>query len=326
MRKTGADKTGIIKTNNSEETDMSVSFKDQVAIVTGAGGGLGRSHALMLASHGAAVVVNDFGGARDGSGGTTEASEAVVREITAAGGRAIANAGNVASEADMAEMVEQALSAFGRIDVLINNAGILRDKSFAKMEIEDFRRVVEVHLMGTTIATKAVWAQMREQKYGRILVTSSTSGSYGNFGQSNYGAAKMGVLGLMNVLHLEGAKYGIHVNAIVPTAATRMTGDMMDPAMLELLAPDLVSPAAVWLVSRDAPSRTALLAGAGTVARLALVESQGVCFTGQEFTPETVGARFDEIASLDGQIEVMAGLDHVDRIIANARAALAKKD
>ncbi|MCD1632373.1 SDR family NAD(P)-dependent oxidoreductase [Martelella mediterranea] len=305
---------------------MTVSFKDQVAIVTGAGGGLGRSHALMLASHGAAVVVNDFGGARDGSGGTTEASEAVVREITAAGGRAIANAGNVASEADMAEMVEQALSAFGRIDVLINNAGILRDKSFAKMEIEDFRRVVEVHLMGTTIATKAVWAQMREQKYGRILVTSSTSGSYGNFGQSNYGAAKMGVLGLMNVLHLEGAKYGIHVNAIVPTAATRMTGDMMDPAMLELLAPDLVSPAAVWLVSRDAPSRTALLAGAGTVARLALVESQGVCFAGQEFTPETVGARFDEIASLDGQIEVMAGLDHVDRIVAHARAALAKKD
>lgn len=304
---------------------MLVSFKDQVAIVTGAGGGLGRSHALMLARHGAAVVVNDFGGARDGSGGTTEASEAVVREITAAGGRAIANAGNVASEADMAEMVDQALSAFGRIDVLINNAGILRDKSFAKMEIEDFRRVVEVHLMGTTIATKAVWAQMREQKYGRILVTSSTSGSYGNFGQSNYGAAKMGVLGLMNVLHLEGAKYGIHVNAIVPTAATRMTGDMMDPAMLELLAPELVSPAAVWLVSRDAPSRTALLAGAGTVARLALVESQGVCFTGQEFTPETVGARFEEIASLDGQIEVMAGLDHVDRIIANARAAMAKE-
>ena len=305
---------------------MSVSFKDQVAIVTGAGGGLGRSHALTLARHGAAVVVNDFGGARDGSGGTTEASEAVVREITAAGGRAIANAGNVASEADMAEMVEQALSAFGRIDVLINNAGILRDKSFAKMEIEDFRRVVEVHLMGTTIATKAVWAQMREQKYGRILVTSSTSGSYGNFGQSNYGAAKMGVLGLLNVLHLEGAKYGIHVNAIVPTAATRMTGDMMDPEMLELLAPELVSPAAVWLVSRDAPSRIALLAGAGTVARLALVESQGVCFAGQEFTPETVGDRFDEIASLDGQIEVMAGLDHVDRIIANARAALAKKD
>jgi hypothetical protein len=166
---------------------------------------------------------------------------------------------------------------------------------------------------------------MREQAYGRILVTSSTSGSYGNFGQANYGAAKMGVLGLMNVLHFEGAKYGIQLNAILPTAATRMTGDMMDPAMLDLLTPELVSPAAVWLVSRDAPSRTALLAGAGTVSRLALVESQGVCFAGTDFTPDTVGERFEEIASLDGQIEVMAGLDHVDRIIANARAALATK-
>jgi NAD(P)-dependent dehydrogenase (short-subunit alcohol dehydrogenase family) len=279
----------------------------------------------MLARHGAAVVVNDFGGGRDGSGGNTEASEAVVREITAEGGRAIANAGNVTSEADMAAMVEQTLSAFGRIDVLINNAGILRDKSFAKMEIDDFRRVVDVHLLGTAVATKAVWATMREQAYGRILVTSSTSGSYGNFGQANYGAAKMGVLGLMNVLHFEGAKYGIQLNAILPTAATRMTGDMMDPAMLDLLTPELVSPAAVWLVSRDAPSRTALLAGAGTVSRLALVESQGVCFAGTDFTPDTVGERFEEIASLDGQIEVMAGLDHVDRIIANARAALATK-
>lgn len=304
---------------------MPVSFKDQVAIVTGAGGGLGRSHALMLARHGAAVVVNDFGGGRDGSGGNTEASEAVVREITAEGGRAIANAGNVTSEADMAALVEQTLSAFGRIDVLINNAGILRDKSFAKMEIDDFRRVVDVHLLGTAVATKAVWAKMREQAYGRILVTSSTSGSYGNFGQANYGAAKMGVLGLMNVLHFEGAKYGIHLNAILPTAATRMTDDMMDPTMLDLLTPELVSPAAVWLVSRDAPSRTALLAGAGTVSRLALVESQGVCFAGTDFTPDTVGERFEEIATLDRQIEVMAGLDHVDRIIANARAALATK-
>jgi NAD(P)-dependent dehydrogenase (short-subunit alcohol dehydrogenase family) len=186
--------------------DMSVSFEDQVAIVTGAGGGLGRSHALTLARHGAAVVVNDFGAARDGSGVTTDASQGVVREITEAGGRAIANAGNVASEDDMAAMVDQTLSAFGRIDVLINNAGILRDKSFAKMQMEDFRRVVEVHLMGTAIATKAVWAQMRKQEYGRILVTSSTSGSHGNFGQSNYGAAKMGLLGLMNVLHFEGVK------------------------------------------------------------------------------------------------------------------------
>lgn len=303
---------------------MSVSFRDQVAIVTGAGGGLGRSHALMLAAHGAAVVINDFGGARDGSGGSTEAAEAVVREITEAGGRAIADGGNVTSEADMEAMVARALSAFGRVDVLVNNAGILRDRTFAKMTIDDFRAVVDVHLMGTTIATKAVWATMREQNYGRVLVTSSTSGSYGNFGQANYGAAKMAVLGLMNTLHLEGAKYGIHVNAILPTAATRMTGDMMSEEMLELLAPELVSPAAVWLVSRDAPSRTALLAGAGTVARLAVVESEGVCFTGKPFTPDEVGSNFDRIANLENPIEPPEGLRHVDRILANARAALGR--
>jgi len=301
---------------------MSVSFDGQVAIVTGAGGGLGRAHALLLARRGAAVVVNDFGGARDGSAGSTEAAEAVVREVTEAGGRAIANGGNVVSEADMQAMVAETLAAFGRVDILINNAGILRDKTFAKMTMDDFRQVVDVHLTGSANASKAVWGAMREQGYGRILMTSSTSGSYGNFGQSNYGAAKMGVLGLMNVLHIEGAKYGIHVNAILPTAATRMTGDMMTPDMLELLSPDLVAPAAVWLVSRDAPSRTALLAGAGTVARLAIVESEGVCFAGQALTPEDIGARFSEIAALDPLLEPAAGLAHVDRILARARTAL----
>lgn len=300
---------------------MSVSFKDQVAIVTGAGGGLGRAHALLLAKHGAAVVVNDFGGARDGSGGSTAAAEAVVAEITAAGGRAIADGGNVTSEADMAAMVARTLDAFGRVDILINNAGILRDKSFVKMEMSDFRAVLDVHLLGTAIATKAVWGVMREQGYGRVLVTSSTSGTYGNFGQANYAAAKMGVLGLMTTLHLEGAKYGIHVNAIIPTAATRMTGDMMDAEMLELLDPALVSPAAVWLVSRDAPSRTALLAGAGTVARLAIAESEGVCFVGQDFTPDAVGAAFARIADMSGAMETPEGLRHVDRIIENARKA-----
>lgn len=303
---------------------MTISFKDQVAIVTGAGGGLGRSHALMLAAHGAAVVINDFGGARDGSGGSTAAATAVVREITSAGGRAIADGGNVTSEADMQAMVERTLEEFGRIDVLINNAGILRDKTFAKVTMEDFRAVVDVHLMGTTIASKAVWGVMREQNYGRILVTSSTSGTYGNFGQANYGAAKMALLGLMNTLHLEGSKYGIHVNAIVPTAATRMTGDMMTDEMLQILAPELVSPAAIWLVSRDAPSRTALLAGAGTVARLAIVESEGVCFAGKSLSPDDIAANFDRIADISALIEPTEGLRHVDRIIENARRANGK--
>mgnify|MGYP002621413299 CR=1 FL=1 len=301
---------------------MTVSFNGQVAIVTGAGGGLGRAHALLLAQRGAAVVINDFGGARDGGGGNTEAAEAVVREITEAGGRAIANSGNVVSAADMEALVAETMAAFGRVDMLINNAGILRDKSFAKITMEDFRQVVDVHLMGSANASKAVWGVMRDQGYGRILMTSSTSGSYGNFGQANYGAAKMGVLGLMNVLHAEGARYGIHVNAILPTAATRMTGDMMSQDMLDLLSPDLVAPAAVWLVSRDAPSRTALLAGAGTVARLAIVESEGICFTGQNMAPEDIGARFAEIAALDPALEPAAGLEHVDRILARARAAL----
>jgi len=301
---------------------MSVSFDGQVAIITGAGGGLGRAHALLLAQRGAAVVVNDFGGARDGSAGSTEAAETVVSEITNAGGRAIANGGNVTSEADMQALAAEALAAFGRIDVLINNAGILRDKSFAKMTMEDFRQVVDVHLTGSAQATRAVWGAMREQGYGRILMTSSTSGSYGNFGQANYGAAKMGVLGLMNVLHAEGVKYGIHTNAILPTAATRMTGDMMTQDMLDLLSPDLVAPAAVWLVSGDAPSRTALLAGAGTVARLAIIESEGVCFTGQNLTPDDIGARFAEIAAMDTALEPAAGLEHVERILARARMAL----
>ena len=301
---------------------MTISFEGQVAIVTGAGGGLGRAHALLLAQRGAAVVVNDHGGARDGSGGNTQAAEAVVQEITAAGGRAVADGGNVVVEADMQALVARTLEAFGRIDILINNAGILRDKSFAKMTMEDFCQVVEVHLQGSAQATKAVWDVMRQQGYGRILMTSSTSGSYGNFGHANYGAAKMGVLGLMNVLHAEGAKYGIHVNAILPTAATRMTDDMMAPDMLELLSPALVAPAAVWLVNRDAPSRVALLAGAGTVSRMAIVESEGVYFSPRDLTPEAIGERFDQIAGLEHCVEPAAGLAHVDRILERARTAL----
>ena len=300
---------------------MSISFENRVAIVTGAGGGLGRAYALELAARGASVVVNDFGGARDGSGGSSEAAEKVVAEIRAKGGQAIADGGNVTDFADMEALAARAVDTFGRIDVLINNAGILRDKTFAKMTMEDFRAVVDVHLIGSANATKAVWETMRAQGHGRILMTSSTSGVYGNFGQSNYGAAKAGLIGLMNVLHFEGAKYGIHVNAILPTAATRMTGDMMDEEMLRHLAPENVVPAALFLVSNDAPSRTALLAGAGTVARMAIVESEGIYLPEGNRTPEAVASAFATIAGIDPAIETESGLAHVDRIIANARAA-----
>lgn len=300
---------------------MSISFDGRVAIVTGAGGGLGRAHALELARRGAKVVVNDFGGARDGTGGSSAAADAVVDEIRAAGGTALADGGNVTVLADMEAMAARALEAYGRIDILINNAGILRDRTFAKMDMADFGAVISVHLLGSANATKAVWETMRRQGYGRVLMTSSTSGSYGNFGQANYGAAKAGLLGLMNVLHFEGEKYGIRVNAIVPTAATRMTGDMMDEEMLALLAPEHVTPAALYLVSEAAPSRTALLAGAGTVARMAIVETEGVYLPEGERTPEAVAVAFETIARLDAPIETEAGLAHVDRIVARAKAA-----
>lgn len=302
---------------------MSISFDGRVAIVTGAGGGLGRSHALELARRGAKVVVNDFGGARDGTGGSSTAAETVVEEIRALGGTAIADGGNVTSVADMDAMAEAALKAFGRIDILINNAGILRDRTFTKMDMADFAAVVAVHLIGSAHATKAVWETMRAQKYGRVLMTSSTSGVYGNFGQSNYGAAKAGLIGLMNVLHFEGEKYGVRVNAILPTAATRMTGDMMDAETLAHLAPENVTPAALYLVSEKAPSRTALLSGAGTVARMAIVETEGVFLPPGQRTPEAVAAAFDDLARLDSPIETEAGLSHVDRIIARAKAAAA---
>ncbi|MGE3066971.1 MAG: SDR family NAD(P)-dependent oxidoreductase, partial [Hyphomicrobiaceae bacterium] len=206
---------------------MAIDFKGRVAIVTGAGNGLGRQHALALAARGAKVVVNDFGGARDGSGGSLSAAEQVVAEIKAAGGEAMADGCSVTDFAGVTAMVANALKAWGRVDILVNNAGILRDKSFAKMELDDFRRVIDVHLMGAVHCTKAVWDTMRAQNYGRIVMTTSSSGLYGNFGQSNYGAAKMAVVGLMQVLSLEGAKNNIHVNCLAPTAATRMTEDIL---------------------------------------------------------------------------------------------------
>jgi len=258
------------------ENFMGLDFKDRIAIVTGAGGGLGRLHALALAARGAKVVVNDLGGARDGSGGSVSAAQAVVAEIEAAGGVAMANGASVTDFAAVQAMVQQAVDAWGRVDILVNNAGILRDKSFTKMELDDFRIVMDVHLMGAVHCTKAVWPHMVAQKYGRILMTTSSSGLYGNFGQSNYGAAKMALVGLMQTLSIEGAKHHVHVNCLAPTAATRMTEDLMPPQVLAALKPEAVVPAMLVLVGQDAPSRTILCAGAGSVEAAQITLTQGV--------------------------------------------------
>ena len=234
---------------------MTISFAGKVAIVTGAGNGLGRSHALALAERGAKVVVNDLGGARDGSGASSEASQEVVRLIEKMGGQAISHGANVANFDEVQDMVEKTMAKWGRVDILINNAGILRDKSFSKMSLDDFKLVMDVHVMGSVNCTKAVWEIMREQNYGRIVMTTSSSGMYGNFGQSNYGAAKMAVLGLMNTLVLEGAKNNIYVNALAPTAGTRMTEDLMPEEIVKAFAPEAVTAGMLTLCDDNAPNR-----------------------------------------------------------------------
>ena len=233
---------------------MTIRFDGKVAIVTGAGAGLGRSHALALAARGAKVVVNDFGGARDGTGGSSEAALAVVDEIQKAGGVAIANGANVADFEQVQAMVKQTMDAFGRVDILVNNAGILRDKTFSKLDMTDIKAVIDVHLMGSIHCTKAVWDIMREQNYGRIVMTTSASGMYGNFGQSNYAAAKMALVGLMNALTPEGRKNNVRVNTVAPVAATRMTADVLPEEMLKRIQPDRVTPAVLYLCSEEALS------------------------------------------------------------------------
>jgi NAD(P)-dependent dehydrogenase (short-subunit alcohol dehydrogenase family) len=299
---------------------MSISFEGQVAIVTGAGTGLGRSHALQLAQRGARVVVNDLGGSVDGTGGSLSAAEQVVKEITDAGGQAMANGANVTDEAQVADMVAQVMDQWGRIDVLINNAGILRDKSFAKMEGDNWRAVVDVHLNGSAYCSLAVWPIMREQGYGRIVMTTSTSGIYGNFGQANYGAAKTGVVGLMNTLHIEGAKYNIHVNCISPTAATRMTEDLLPEQALKLLSPEHVTPAVLFLASENGPSRTIMLAGAGCYTVAKLMEADGIYLPHDQRNPESIAERFDEICDLSAAREILDGNEHVTRIVEKAMA------
>lgn len=276
-------------------------FDGRVAIVTGAGGGLGREHALGLARRGAKLVINDLGGARDGSGGSATAAESVVAEIEALGGEAIASAASVTDYAAVQAMVEAAMSKWGRVDILVNNAGVLRDKTFAKMELEDFRFVVDVHLMGAVNCTKAVWEIMRAQNYGRIAMTTSSSGLYGNFGQSNYGAAKMALVGLMQTLSIEGAKNDIRVNCLAPTAHTRMTEDLGAALPLEHLGPELVTPGLLYLVSEDAPSRMILAAGAGGFERAYVTLTQGIRATGED-APEQVAARIAEISDRTGEI------------------------
>jgi NAD(P)-dependent dehydrogenase (short-subunit alcohol dehydrogenase family) len=252
-----------------------IDFKGRVAIVTGAGGGLGRAHALALARRGAKVVVNDMGGARDGSGGSASAAQAVVDEIRTAGGEAVANHASVTDFAAVQAMVQDAMDAWGRVDILVNNAGILRDKTFAKMDLADFRFVLEVHLMGAVHCTKAVWPIMTAQDYGRVVMTTSSSGLYGNFGQTNYGAAKLALVGLMQTLALEGAKHNIRVNCLAPTAATRMTEGLMPPEVLRALQPEAVVPAMLVLACEDAPTRTTLCAGAGSFEAAHITMTQG---------------------------------------------------
>ena len=276
---------------------MAIDFKGKVAIVTGAGGGLGRTHALELAKRGAKVVINDLGGSMDGSGGNSAAAEKVVEEIKAAGGEAIANGSSVSDEKGVENLVKQTMEKFGRIDILINNAGILRDKSFKKMENADFKIVVDVHLMGTALCTKAVWPIMNEQNYGRIVVTTSPSGLYGNFGQANYGAAKLGVVGFMNTLKIEGQKNNIRINAIAPVAATRMTENLIPGAMLEKLGPELVTPGVVYLCSEDAPSGVILQAQGGQFSVATIVENPWVNL-GAAPTVEAVAENWSKISDL----------------------------
>lgn len=285
-----------------------INLSRQVAIVTGAGGGLGRCHALELARRGAKVIVNDL---------ELEPAESVAKEITGLGGEAMATAASVTDEKAVDHMVAQAMNRWGRIDILINNAGILRDKSFSKMELDDFRLVVDVHLMGAATCTKAVWAIMRKQGYGRIVMTTSSSGLYGNFGQSNYGAAKMALVGLMQTLAIEGEKYNIRVNCLAPTAATQMTGDVLSAEALNALDPALVSPAVAYLVSSEAPTRAILCAGAGHFAAAYITLTPGYTVGRTSDAASEIALKWNDVTDRDGEIVPDYGFQQGEREIAS---------
>jgi NAD(P)-dependent dehydrogenase (short-subunit alcohol dehydrogenase family) len=275
----------------------SIRFSNRVAIVTGAGGGLGRCYAIELARRGARVVVNDLGGSLDGTGESVDAAQSVVDEITAAGGEAVASHDSVAEWQGAKRIVQTALDTFGSVDIVVNNAGILRDRTFAKVDLADFEEVVRVHLMGSVYVTKAAFALMRERGFGRIVLTTSASGLYGNFGQTSYGAAKLGVVGLMNCLRLEGERYDIRVNAISPVAATRMTNLLLEQDQAQVLAPEHVTPAVVYLCGDDCPSGHIIAAGAGHFARVEILEAGGISFD-HPATAEELSERYSEISDL----------------------------
>jgi NAD(P)-dependent dehydrogenase (short-subunit alcohol dehydrogenase family) len=298
-----------------------IRFDGKVAIVTGAGGGLGRQHALELARRGARVVVNDLGGAVDGSGGSSEAAQKVVAEIKAAGGEAMADGASVTDDAGVANLVKTTMDAWGRIDILIANAGILRDKSFSKMELADFQVVMDVHLMGTVKPTKAVWEIMKAQNYGRIVVTTSSTGLYGNFGQANYGAAKLSLVGFMNTIKIEGQKNNVHINAIAPVAATRMTENILPPQIADRLKPEYVTPGVVYLVSEEAPTGVILTAGAGNFALAHMCETEGVYLGEGGLSVEEVRDNWAKITDPAGQRPYQSGGEQTQKFLAKAMAA-----
>ena len=289
-----------------------MTLEGRVAIVTGSAGGLGRSHVRYLARKGARVVVNDL---------SQNAADSVAREVTDAGGKALAIAGSVTDERAMGAMVGRVVDEWGRVDILVNNAGILRDKSFAKMSLDDFRLVVDVHLMGAVICTKAVWDMMRERRYGRIVTTTSSSGLYGNFGQANYGAAKMALVGLMQTLALEGEKHGIRVNCLAPSAATAMTEAILPPEALARLTPEEVSPGLVALVGDDAPTRMILLAGAGSFECAHVTMTQGVHLADRARAGEALCDQLQEVSSRAGEVVPATGWEQYELEVAKASAS-----
>ena len=305
---------------------MTIRFDGRVAIVTGAGNGLGRAHALGLASRGAKVVVNDFGGARDGTGGSMTAAETVVEEIKCkAGGTAMAHGADVSNFEQVTDMVAKATKEWGSVDLMCANAGILRDKSFAKMEVADFAKVLDVHLTGTFYCCKAVWDGMRARNYGRIVVTTSSSGLFGNFGQANYGAAKTGMVGLMNVLAEEGRKTDIRVNMISPTAATRMTEELLPPQALELMRPEAITPAVLYMLSEAAPTRTIMGAGAGSFAVIKILESEGINLPQEEWTPDGIAAHFAAISDMSKAQALEGAFQQTNKYVGQAAARLGIK-